>query len=189
MEINNAQLTRDYNEIRREIDILNAGGQNSWGISLPSATSDITIFGVPLSIRDSLEIRAEKVFGVLRLVGLAGDNLENRSLDKKSNLNTRRIPGLTDSPLTSDTPSSESFIAQSKSHSIKEYILNKKRAKGQLTISNVFHLDLQGSIFVSVFLPPALYELLRLAESRAIYLGYNYVWSHSRKVFVPKKDD
>ena len=74
------------------------------------------------------------------------------------------IPEMFPSPMKARIPTSESFIIQLKCHSVEEHVLNKKRAKKELTLKEGFDLDQEGSIFVNDFLPPILYNLSSVTQ-------------------------
>ena len=107
---------------------------------------------------------------------------------KKIDINSRQVPGHSAFPVATRSSTCISFIVPLKSHNIKKFILNKKRTKKQLSLNEVFDLDNQGSIFVNVFLPAAIYNLLRLAKTRANNLNYRYVWCRAEKNFVRERD-
>ena len=81
-----------------------------------------------------------------------------------------------------------SFIITLKSPGIRDHIISRKRAKGNLTISQVFALDQPGSVFVREFLPSAVYGLLRRTKAAAARRGYKYVWVRTGEICVCKTD-
>ena len=81
-----------------------------------------------------------------------------------------------------------SFIITLKSPGIRDHIISRKRAKGNLTISRVFALDQPGSVFVREFLPSAVYGLLRRTKAAAARRGYKYVWVRTGEICVCKTD-
>ena len=125
LETSNAQLIRNNNDLRREIELFKAGYRTSSDTISRSISDNITISGVPFTIRDSPQIITERVFGALGVTEIAGDVLEIRSVNKKVDSNARRAS----SHMGARIPTGKSFIIQLKSHGVKEYILNKKRAK------------------------------------------------------------
>ena len=83
LETNNAQLIRNNNDLCREIEQLKAGYRTPSDTISRSLSDNITISGVPFTIRDSPQIITERVFGALGVAELAGDVLEIRSVNKK----------------------------------------------------------------------------------------------------------
>ena len=81
-----------------------------------------------------------------------------------------------------------SFILTLKSPGIRDHMMSRKRAKGNLTISQVFALDHPGSVFVREFLPSAVYGLLRHTKAAAARRGYKNVWVRAGEICVRKSD-
>ena len=81
-----------------------------------------------------------------------------------------------------------SFIVTLKSSGIHDHITSRKRAKGNLTISQVSALDQLGSGFVREFLPLYVYGLLRRTKAASARRGYKYVWVRAGEICVRKSD-
>ena len=147
------------------------------------ASPDITISGIPASATDSARAMVLKVFDALGIPELAVDVLEIRSLTRG---NGSMIDDL--QRRFAAAGSTLSFIVTLKSPVIRDHIISRKRAKENLTISQVFALDQPGSVFVSEFLPSTVYGLLRRTKAAAARRGYKYVWVRAGKVCVSKSD-
>ena len=130
------------------------------------ASPNITISGIPVSATDSPRTMVLKVFEALGIPELAVDVLEIRNL-------TRGNGSMIHDPQRRSVPtgSTLSFIVTLKSPGIRDHIISRKRAKGNLTISQVFALDQPGSVFVREFLSSAVYELLRRTKAAAARLN------------------
>ena len=105
------------------------------------ASPDVTISGIPASVTDSPRTMVLKVFEALGIPELAVDVLEIRSLTK-GNGSTIGDP----QRRSAAAGSTLSFIVTLKSPGIRDHIISRKRAKGNLTISQVFALDQPGSV-------------------------------------------
>ena len=144
---------------------------------------NVTISGIPASVTDSPRTMVLKVFEALGIPELAVDVLEIRSLIR-GNGSTIGDP----QRRSTAAGSTLSFIVTLKSPGIRDHIISKKRAEGNLTISQVFALDQPGSVFVRDFLPSAVYGLLRRTKAAAARRGYKYVWVRAGKICVRKSD-
>ena len=91
-------------------------------------------------------------------------------------------------PFLSHSLSLSLSLSLSKSPVIRDHIISRKRAKGNLIISQVFALDQPGSVFVSEFLPSTVYGLLRRTKAAAARRSYKYVWVRAGEVCVRKSD-
>ena len=112
------------------------------------ASPDITISGIPASATDSPRTMVLKVFEALGIPELAVDVLEIRSL-AEGNASMIGDP----QRRSAAAGSTLSFIVTLKSSGIRDHIISRKRAKGNLTVNQVFALDQPGSVFVREFLP------------------------------------
>ena len=93
LEISYAQLIQENNDNCREIKKLKAGYRTSSDTISPSITDNITMSGVPFTIRDSPEIITEIVFEALGVAELIDDILEIRSANKKIDSHARANTG------------------------------------------------------------------------------------------------
>ena len=141
------------------------------------ASPDVTISGIPASVTDPPRTMVLKVFEALGIPELAVDVLEIRSLTR-GNGSTIGDP----QRRSAAAGSTLSFIVTVKSPGIRDHIISRKRAKGNLTISQVFALDQPGSVFVREFLPSAVYGLLRRTKAAAARRGYKYVWVRAGEI-------
>ena len=145
------------------------------------ASPDITISGIPASATNSPRTLVLKVFEALGIPELAVDVLKIHSLARGNGSmigDPQRRSAAAGSTL--------SFIVTLKSSGIRDHIISRKRAKGNLTISQVFASDQPGSVFVREFLPSAVYGLLRRTKAAAARRGYKYVWVRAGKICVRK---
>ena len=147
------------------------------------ASPDVIISGIPASVTDSPRTMVLKVFEALGIPKLAVDVLEIRS-------HTRGNGSMIGDPQrrSASAGSTLSFIVTLKSPGIHDHIISRKRAKGNLIISQVFALDQPGSVFVREFLPSAVYGLLRRTKAVAARRGYKYVWVRTGEICVRKSD-
>ena len=147
------------------------------------ASPAITISGIPASVTDSPRAMVLKVFEALGFPELAVDVLEIRSLTRGNG-----------SPIGDPQRRSAaagftlSFIVTLKSPGIRDHIISRKRAKGNLTISQVFAFDQPGNVFVREFLPSAVYGLLHRTKAAAARRDYKYVWVRAGEICVRKSD-
>ena len=147
------------------------------------ASPDITDSGIPASATDSPRRLVLKVLEALGIPELAVDVLEIRSLARGNGSmigDPQRRSAAAGSTL--------SFIVTLKSSGIHDHIISKKRAKGNLTIGQVFASDQPGSVFVREFLPSAVYGLLRRTKAAAAQRGYKYVCVRAGEICVRKSD-
>ena len=71
-----------------------------------------------------------------------------------------------------------------KSAQARYHVVNQKRVKRDLGVSEVFSYDINSKIYVKEFPPSASYALL----TRAGELGFRYVWVRARKIAVKRAE-
>ena len=123
-------------------------------IEASRVSPDISISGIPASSRTMvLEIKA------LGIPEVAVDVLDVHCLTKKDSsvIGDRQR-------LSAADGTSLSFIVNVKSLSIRDHIVSRKRQIKNLTINKVFAVDRPVKIFVSEFLPAAVYGFLRCTK-------------------------
>lgn len=179
------QLEEDNTELKRRNSILTQELSTLKPNLTPcdsssSFATEFMISGIPLAVTLTKDDIVARVFDALDISHLLNDVLDIRSFDKKNSTQP--------SQSTTSGSTKKSFLVILKSQSVRNFILDKKRTKKNLSIEEVFGSKIQGSVYVNEFLPPALYNLFRLTKAQARSKGYKYVWVRSGTIFVRKAD-
>ena len=128
-------------------------------IEASRVSPDISISGIPASVTDSSRTMVLEIFKALGIPEVAVDVLDVHCLTKKDSSvigDRQRLSAVDGTSL--------SFIVNVKSLSIRDHIVSRKRQIKNLTINKVFAVDRPVKIFVSEFLPAAVYGFLRCTK-------------------------
>lgn len=157
---------------------------------------ELIISGIPSEVADSPYQIAARVFEVLGIPELLGDVLKTREIVKNSGVSTNRVSvdessnshdGAPEN-LRADRPKIKSIILTLKSTPVREFILEKKRAKRDLTVGEVFESDQLGKIFINEVLPSTMYDLLTRTKSKAKVAAFKYVWVRDGRILARRTD-
>ena len=131
-----------------------------------------------LSTRDC---RSE-VFRALGVKNLTGDI---RSLSRKSNLGHDSATGVRDA---SQAPQTSSFVVTFKSSPVRAFVIDKKRAKRNLTVTEVFEMNMSGKIYVNQLISSTAYDLLKRTKAEVAATAHKFVWTRAGNILVRREN-
>lgn len=146
--------------------------------------AELILAGIPSTITNTEHEIATMILTALGIPELATDILDIRILPKK---NSSRVPHT----ITSDSQTATetiSFVLKLKSFQVRDHIIDKKRVKPKLTVSEVFSINEPGLIYVNELLSTDTYKLRKATKAKATLAGFKYVWVKSGKIFARKNN-
>ncbi|XP_046466560.1 uncharacterized protein [Neodiprion pinetum] len=149
-----------------------------------NTSAEITISGLPIDITDTPNTIVDRILKALGIPGLTSDVLEIRQIPSKQPLADGERPHTS----TTTQASLGTLIVSLKSSRVRDFIIQKRREKKELSINEVFALNRKGNIFINEFLPSATYNLLRRTKSKAEELGYKFVWLKAGNIYVRRSE-